>query len=135
MTFRRVLFAALFLAAWPAVAHAQPGQTTTTTVPAGGPSAIMPPQGATSPGGPGSSPAASSLQPASTPVAASSSSPALPVPLPSSLPSTATPAQSSATVTPTPARTGRNEHLMLVAAAVVIALGTLALTVTPFAGR
>ena len=38
-------------------------------------------------------------------------------------------------MTPSTARTGRNEHLMLVAAAVVIALGVLALTVTPAPGR
>ena len=58
--------------------------------------------------------------------------------LPSSLPPGASPGTSgtsfggAATGTP---RTGRNEHLMMVVAAIALALGTLLVMVTPKPGR
>ena len=63
--------------------------------------------------------------------------------LPSSLPPSAIPpgAGSSGTsfgaggATPTPARTGRNEHVMMIAASIALALGTLLVMITPKPGR
>jgi len=55
--------------------------------------------------------------------------------LPSSLPSSAPPPGASGTTYTGTARTGRNEHLMMVVAAIALALGTLLVMVTPKPGR
>ena len=55
--------------------------------------------------------------------------------LPTALPPAAVPPSASGTTYTGTARTGRNEHLMMVVAAVALALGTLLVMVTPKPGR